>query len=110
MAMKTETLPIGSLVLINNVKAIIVGYFWGEQGQHLVRQYAVLPYPQGYTDKSSLKIVSDNMIQVVNEGYKSEASKHLLRYLDNVNQMASQVPAKKMYEYLDRAIRETGGK
>lgn len=94
--MKNTTFPIGTIVDINQEKAVIVGYTSVEKENHLRNAYVVLPYPQGYSSGQSLRIAEKEDITLIAKGYESEQSKYLTDYIDKTGEIAEKLSVEEM--------------
>lgn len=95
---------IGTIIQMEDIKAIIAGYDFFEKENRLVLHYIVLPIPRGYARKEDLKIVDAHTVSVVSVGFENEASDYYSRFLEQVCKIAEQCSAEEMREYLNAAI------
>ena len=89
--MEYKTLPLGTVVRINEAKAVIVGYDFVETGTKLSREYLVLPYPKGYASPKDLKLVSDRAFEVIHRGYENEQYNAVALWVDSIERSAQQM-------------------
>lgn len=78
--MDNEVLPLGTVISIGSRKAVIVGYDFTSLNQ-VTYQYYVVPFPLGFINWNSVKIVCDGKFNVVSRGFEGAASKIYTEYL-----------------------------
>ncbi len=68
-----DLLPIGSVITMESVDFLIVGYNIGVEGEQFDYQYVISRYPMGYINKRSLLSVSvKTEMEVKHRGYEGE--------------------------------------
>ena len=65
-------IPIGSLVQIKNMDAIIIGYSISSASSTLSLRYKAIPFPRGYTAPTCIKLLDEEDITVVSQGFFDE--------------------------------------
>lgn len=102
--MEYKTLPLGTVIRINDAKAIIVGYDFDESDNKLSREYVVLPYPKGYSNPNDLKIVSGDDFEVIQRGYENEYSHAAALYIDGIEHFSEQMTADELMQAISEAV------
>lgn len=83
--MEEKTLPVGSVVKMKEYMALVVGVVMKEtEKDDLVKMYKIVPYPSGYNDASSVRLIEASKVQPVFEGYHSELAEPYLEYVSHI--------------------------
>lgn len=102
--MEFKTLPVGTVIRINDAKAIIVGYDFEESENKLSREYVVLPYPKGYSNPDDLKVVSGDDFEIIQLGYKNEYYNAAALYIDGIDHFSKQMTADELKKAISEAV------
>ncbi len=71
---RTNLLPIGSIIQKEDSKVMIVGYQQISEDNHIVNCYCVVPFPFGFSQLSDVFIIRKEAAdQVVFKGYEDNA-------------------------------------
>lgn len=87
--MDEKTLPIGTIVYAGSKQALIVGYTFADPDDNLTKYYIVVPYPAGYRNSNSFKMIRAEDVRVCSLGYVTAESKIISYYLDRVGDIVS---------------------
>ena len=99
--MKEKTLPVGSVVKMKEYMALIVGVVIKEtENNDLVKMYKIVPYPSGYNDGSSVRLIEASKVQAVFEGYQSEFAEPYLKYVSRIEAAVKEFGASAVKEGL----------
>lgn len=91
-------LPIGSVITVNDINVLIVGYTSAKKQGKAVYGYYVVPYPLGYIDVGKLLFVPrETKFALISNGYRTEDSDKLVHFLEQHFELAKRVPEQ---EYL----------
>ena len=88
--MATKTYPIGSVVQVKDLKALIIGVRMMEEKKKLVKSYLIVPYPTGYSGWEHVRVIPASEVTMISEGYRSPAADPYLNYMDLLDLAADQ--------------------
>ena len=107
-----DLVPIGSVVLIDERRFVVMGHRMTRDGEGVAAGYVLVPYPLGFADTSSLAVVPASRVdEVVAEGFSNEAGTAHLEELDGLAHALAEIPYSE-YEsgvQLLREFAEKGG-
>lgn len=98
-----KILPIGSVIKLKDRKAMIAGYDYCAIKEKLTLCYLLLPYPEGYTEVTDVRIIRAEGVEVEKTGYQSDAFFLVERYFENICTVAESVPATELLAAMDEA-------
>lgn len=99
--MEEKTLPVGSVVKMKEHMALVVGVIMKEtEKEDLIKMYKIVPYPSGYNDGSSVRLIEASKVQTVFEGYHSEFAEPYLKYVSRIETAVKQFGASAVKEGL----------
>ncbi len=85
-----KLLPIGSIVEYESEKLAIIGYTEVHTDNGYVTGYLIVPYPLGFMDKESIKLLPyDKVSGVVSEGYKNDSCEKALNTMEELHEFIS---------------------
>lgn len=100
-------LPIGSVLKINEVNAIICGYQIQKKEEHNTLCYVIVPYPTGFgTMRDVYTIPTDADMEVVFQGYRSKGYHIFAKPKEQINELMKQYTAEEWDAMLDKALEE----
>ncbi len=79
---------IGSVIQANNCKCLVIGIIFNEENGIYKREYLVVPYPFGYLNADSLRLIDSKDAQLLFEGYKNDQTGCLLEFMNNVDDLS----------------------
>lgn len=89
--MDNEILSLGTVISIGSRKAVIVGYDLSSLNTITYRYY-VVPFPLGFINWNSVKIVCEGKFNVVSRGFEGAASIIYTEYLQNLHRFIDRDP------------------
>ena len=92
--------PVGSIVMINDMKAMVAGYTFNKSGERPVLDYLLLPYPAGYVNDDSLKRARADAVSLLGEGYRSDRGESLGVFLSSVEGFLTEHSEEELLEAL----------
>lgn len=92
--MTKDTYSIGSVILSNNVKCLVVGVVFDDKDNKLLKKYLVVPFPLGFLDSESLRAVDPEEAELVCEGYRCETTSNFVDYLNKLDNLSDLADAK----------------
>lgn len=98
-----NTLPLGSIIRINDKSAVIAGYEWYDRDGKSAFSYRIVPFPLGITKPDSLKSVPAEDVEMISPGYQTEFSEHYCTFLDKVRDIGTTCSASELAGYLQEA-------
>lgn len=101
--MHKKTLPIGSIIRVADKEAMIAGYTFLEKDGHMANHYLIVPFPVGFTDEDSYRTLDADRVQLISEGYASEASGMITKFIDDMMSVSDQIPYAEMMRYMEEA-------
>lgn len=98
-----NTLPIGTVIGIDENKYMISGYTFSDTTGKKELNYIVLPYPQGFINATSVRAIPDEGLEVLAMGYDCEIYRVLADYYNKIREIAQSLTAEQMNAYLQQA-------
>ena len=100
--MKNLVLPLGTIILKENEKKMIVGYTQQESGENLIPLYLTVPYPKGYIGKRSLQAIEMTNIEVVQKGFFIDEMQGCLSAIYDIQKTVSLLSKKEWEKILKK--------
>lgn len=105
--MEEKTLPVGSIVKMKEYLALVVGAVINEtEDGSLVKMYKIVPYPSGYNNGSSVRLIEASKVTEVFEGYHAEFAEPYLKFLSIVEDAVQKYGSAKVKEGLKQLQEE----
>jgi hypothetical protein len=90
---------LGSVIKTQSIEALVVGYDFIEEHNHMVLAYKVVPYPIGYA--GSIKLAKRETCTLIHNGFVNDMSDRVVHMMETCDEIARCVSAKEMKRYLD---------
>ena len=98
--MSKNTYPVGSVVKIGDVKALIVGIYFQEIDGKYIKSYKVISCPAGYLKEDSIRTVPAEQTELVSAGYRGKHTDDYLKYMDTMDTISQHVSSAAMKDAL----------
>lgn len=99
-------LPLGSVVLLNNIKYMILGYEPVFKEEKALILYVIEPYPAGFTDQHCLGVCEMGQIDsVIFTGPRYEKNEEFLDSLSKYNSLTEKADGREINAFLQDAVK-----
>ena len=106
--MGKKTLPVGSIVEIKGIKAMVTGIRFDEsEDGYLAKSYLIVPYPYGFSGSESCRLVRADETETVWESPRTAQAEAYLSYVDNMEIAAEKADAKTILDHFAK-LSKTG--
>lgn len=101
--MNYNTLPVGSIIGMNDNKYMISGYTFSDLTGKKELNYIILPYPAGFINVTAVRTIPDEGFKVLALGYDCEAYRVLADFYNKIREIAQNLTAEQVNAYLQEA-------
>lgn len=106
--MEHTVFPVGSIVKVRGVEALVTGHTMREVKNKMVLHYYLVPFPLGYTGGASVRIAAEQEAELLFAGYADESGEGYDRYLRGLAAAAEQCSAEDFRTYMAQAAEKQG--
>ncbi len=93
-------LPVGTIISINNVDAMIIGYDSYNKEEELIDGYIIVKYPIGFTNENSLAFIDVNCVfDILYMGYHYNESDEYLKAQKEVFEVLKPLGADRAFKH-----------
>lgn len=91
--MKHNIYPIGSVVKVRGMEALVTGHTMAEEKGKMVLHYILVPFPLGYTDADCVRMAMEEELELLFAGYTDESSERYAEYWNGISTAAEHCTA-----------------
>lgn len=103
--MMEHTFPLGSVVRVRGMNALIAGYSWEDDDGRPLFEYLIVPYPLGYTSTDCVKRATAEELTLISAGYQDTYSATYCRNLDGLRMVAADYTTDELIACLEDATK-----
>lgn len=106
--MEHTVFPIGSVVKVRGMEALVTGHVMDEVKGKMVLHYYLVPFPLGYTGAECVRLAPEQELELLFAGYEDESGEGYTRYLQGLAMATEQCTAKEFRKYWKQAMEKQG--
>lgn len=106
--MEHTVYPIGSVVKVRGMEALVTGHTMAEKNEKMLLHYYLVPFPLGYTGAECVRMASEQDVELLFAGYEDESGNRFNQYLQGLVMAAEKCTAKEFREYWKQATEKQG--
>lgn len=101
-----SVLNLGAAVRIKEEIGIVMGFFISQVDNKIKPQYIVVPFPEGYKNARSLKIIDFDAVEPISAGFSCEYSDNVVRGVEGIYAAGEHVSYEEFTKYVNEYVKK----